>query len=328
MSKIKKEVSLSDINKIFEIHNLGIAAEISPLSGGEFNSVYKVVTDTQNVYVIKIAPSADIDVLTYEKNIVFSEKFALEKFADNCFVHIPKIVACCDEESELGRYIIIEFVEGDMLLNSKLSDEEYNNVMFNLGKAIAEFHNIDCDLGFGYLQNGLKQSWKEAYFSMIENIMNDARQVNAKIPYMNKIKNILDSCGDYLLEVTNPSVLHFDLWKGNIFIKDKKLHSIIDCERVILGDPVGDFIHLDYIAPFDLDENKYLIDGYNSVAKNRLSFNKNELIRFYLMRLYLGMIAYVETYYRMSKFSVLFFGKRVFAKKVLQSAINELNKLI
>ncbi|MDE6110624.1 MAG: aminoglycoside phosphotransferase family protein, partial [Eubacterium sp.] len=324
-NKMKQNLSDSDIQKIFSSNNLGNVLDSKQLSGGEFNTVYKVVTDNGE-YVIKIAPSKDVSVLTYEQNIAASEQFALNKLCNNSYAKVPKVIAFSASTNKYS-YLIIEFVEGKMLLGQKLSKDEYNNVMFNLGKAVAEFHNVECDLGFGYLQNGLKSTWKEAYFDMVQNIIADAKKVRCKIPYFDEIMNMIDKCSYVLDEVKTPSILHFDLWQGNIFIKDGKLSSIIDFERTILGDPVGDFIHLDYIVPFNLDENKSLIDGYNSVAKNKLSFNKNELIRFYLMRLYLGMIAYVETYYRMPRFSAQFFGKKVFARKVLSSAVHELNKL-
>lgn len=214
-----------------------------------------------------------------------------------------------------------------MLLKQKVSKDEYNAIMLDLGRAIAEFHNVKCDFGFGYLQNGLKSTWKEAYLDMIHNIIEDGKKVKCKIPYYNEIMKMIDKCSYVLDEVKSPSILHFDLWQGNIFVKDGRLSSIIDFERTILGDPLGDFIHLDFLPPFDVDKYKYLIDGYNSVANNKLSFNKNEMIRLYLMRVYLGLIACVEPFYRFSKFNVMFYARRNFAKRFMRVTLNELRKL-
>lgn len=324
--KMKRFLSDTDIQNIISKNHLGIVSERKQLSGGEFNTVYKVVTD-KGQYVIKIAPD-NASLLTYEKNIAWSEKFALEKLSDNSYVKLPKVIACSSDSNAEYNYLIIEFVEGEMLLNQKLGKEEYNNVMFALGKAVAELHNTECELGFGYLQNGLKRTWREAYFSMVDNIIHDAEKVNCKIPYLDEIRNIFHECSYVFNEVKTPSILHFDLWQGNIFIKDGKLFSIIDFERTILGDPIGDFIHLDYMPAFDIHKNKYLIDGYNFVAKNKLSFNKNEMIRLYLMRVYLGLIAYVEPYYRFSKLNFMFYARRGFAKRFMRVTLNELKKLI
>lgn len=326
MNKMKRNIPNSVISEIFSSHSLGNVSEIKPLSGGEFNSVWKVTAGSSE-YVIKIPPSAAAKVLTYEKNIILSECFSTKEFQKISAVHIPRLIAYCTDAAAEYKYILLEFVEGEALSSVKLTNAEYNNVMFDLGKAIAEMHNIKCTSGFGYLQNGLKPTYEIAYMSMIDNIVQDAAIVNAKIPYLNEIKNIIDSYSHILREVSEPVITHFDLWQGNIFIKDKKLYSIIDCERTIFGDPLGDFIHLNFLSPFNIDENKHLIDGYNSVADKKLSFNKNELIRLYLMRIYLGLIAYVESYYRFSKLDAMFYGKRIFAKKFLRVSLNELQKL-
>lgn len=323
--KMKRFLSDTDIQKIFSKNNLGTVSESKQLSGGEFNSVYKVITD-KGQFVIKIAPDNE-SVLTYEKNIAGSEKFALEKLCNNPYAIVPRVIASSDSDDKFD-YLIIEFVEGKMLLNQRVGKENYNGIMFELGKAIAEFHNIQCDSGFGYLQNGLKQTWREAYFDMINNIIEDGKKANCKIPYSDEIMRMINKCEFALDEVKAPSILHFDLWQGNIFIKDGKLFAVIDFERTILGDPLGDFIHLNYLPPFDVDKNKSLIDGYNSVANNKLSFNRNELIRLYLMRIYLGLVAFVEPYYRFSKFNVMFYARKSFAKKFMSVTLNELKKLI
>ncbi len=89
----------------------------------------------------------------------------------------------------------------------------------------------------------------------------------------------------------------------------------------MFGDVIGDFISLDYLSPFDLEKNKQLINGYNSVAQQKLVFDKCTLIRLYLIKIYPGLIAYIEPYYRQSKISPGFYGARAFAKKMLYNAL-------
>ena len=61
-NKMKRFLSDTDIQNIFSKNNLGTVSKSKQLSGGEFNSVYKVVTDSGE-YVIKIAPD-NASVLT------------------------------------------------------------------------------------------------------------------------------------------------------------------------------------------------------------------------------------------------------------------------
>lgn len=181
--------------------------------------------------------------------------------------------------------------------------------------------------GFGYSQNGLKETWKEAYHNIIENIINDGLRKKANIPYLDKIKGIIQE-NDYVFDsVKTPSLVHFDLWEGNIIIKENKLYALIDCERAMFGDVMGDFISLDYASPFDTAKNKKLIEGYNSMAQEKINFNKEELIRLYLMKIYLGLIVCVESYYRLSKLNPAFYDRKKISEKIIDTAIKEITFL-
>lgn len=327
-NKMKQTVSLNALSDIFNRHSLGKIQNAELLTGGEFNSVWGITTDSAQKYAIKIAPSLNTEVLTYERGIMQSEVYAYQKLSELKTVHIPKIFGYSTDNTQPYQYLIMEFVEGDSLLNAKLTEIERNNVMYSLGQAMAEMHNITIGDGFGYIQNGLKETWKDAYLSMVENIISDASEKHARIPYLNEIKALINRNLPVLDEVKTPSLVHFDLWAGNIMLnKSHDLHSIIDCERAMLADPLGEFISLDYITPFSVENNKSLIDGYNSVANEKIEFNRNEMIRLYLMRLYLGLIANVEIYYRYKKASAQFFGRYFFSKKFLKTTIKELKKI-
>lgn len=327
-NKMKQEVSLRALSDIFNRHGLGNIQNAKLLTGGEFNSVFEITTDNAQKYVIKIAPSLNTEVLTYERGITQSEVYTYQKLSALKTVHIPKIFGHGTDKDEPYQYLIMEFVEGETLLKAKITDRERDKVMYALGQAMAEMHNITISDGFGYIQNGLKETWKDAYLSMIENIISDGLSKHARIPYLSEIKALINQNLPVLNEVKAPSLIHFDLWAGNIILnKSHDLHCIIDCERAMLSDPLGEFISLDYITPFSAEKNKSLIDGYNSVANEKIEFNRNEMIRLYLMRLYLGLIANVEIYYRYKKISAQFFGRYSFSKTFLKTTIKELKKI-
>ena len=172
-NKMKLDISRKTLSDIFRKHNLGNILSADLMTGGEFNSVYKIVTDDSKNYVIKIAPSSDVEVLTYEHNLIQSEVFAYEKLAELKSVHVPEIFGYSQSSDEPYKYLIMEFIEGKTLSNSKLTDEETDKVMYGLGQTMAEIHNISVPDGFGYLQNGLKETWKDAYLSMVDSIIRD-----------------------------------------------------------------------------------------------------------------------------------------------------------
>lgn len=326
-SKTKQKIHKNTVSQIFKRHGLGEVTSIEVMTGGKFNTVLKVKTNNHNLYAIKIAPKDDTEVLTYEHHLIKSEVYIYNLLEKVKNIKFPKIYGYNWKNNYPYKYLIMEFIDGDLLSNVKLSSQQFDNIMFDLGKAMAEIHTIVNENGFGYVQNGLKHTWKEAYCDMIKNIVEDGLSKRAKIPYLDKIKEIIINNKDVLDLVKTPSLIHFDLWFGNIIIKDYKLYALIDCERSMFGDIMGEFISLDYLSAFDINKNKKLIDGYNLISEIKVKFDKEELIRFYLMRIYLGLIAYVETYYRYSKLNPEFYGSRNYAKKVLYNAINEIEKL-
>lgn len=323
---VKRNITQEDISEIFSRHCEGEISLFKPLTGGTFNSVYKVETKDSKAYIIKIAPDKDTFVLTYEKDIIKNELefFELTKNCKN--VRFPKIYGYNLNDSYRYKYIIMEFVEGQMLNKSKLSKKEKSDVMYKLGRAMAEIHAITDENKFGYMQTPC-ETFRQAYKAMAENVINDGLKVTKSFPCLDRIKAAIEKHSDAFDLAENAHLIHFDLWPGNIIVKDGELYSIIDCERCMFGDPVGDFISLDYISPFKKAVPQEVIDGYNSESEKKLSFNKNELTRFYLMRLYLGLIVYTETYYRCSKYSPEFIGRLIFGKTVIKNALKQLEKI-
>ncbi len=327
MSKTKRNIGRETLGEILRKHALGEIKDVASLKGGMFNSVLKVTVQSGETYAVKIAPPCGVSVLTYEKNLIKSEVYFYEKFSALTKIKVPKLYGYDYDENSDYRYMIMEFIDGEMLKNVKLSNEEERQLMFDLGCAMAEIHSLPCEDGFGYLQNELYDTWDKAYLSMAENVIRNAEDKRAKIPRLKEIRDIFHENAELLKTVEKPCFVHFDLWAGNIILKDKKLYALIDCERAMIGDAVGDFISLDYLASFDKEKNKSLIDGYNSVAKAPLNFGKEELKRFYLMRLYLGLIVYTEQHYRYSKLSPIFYGGKIFGKKVIDNAIMGIREL-
>lgn len=325
--KTKQNIPESTISEIFKKHSLGGVKSVKALTGGMFNTVMKVETDEDKKYVIKIAPNEQTEVLTYEKDLIKSEVYMYELLSNVKSVHFPKVYGFNYDNSYAYKYLIMEYIDAQMLNKVKLSKEEYDKVMYDLGRAMAEIHEIKSEIGFGYIQNGLKSTWKEAYYSMLENVINDALRKNAKIPCLKEIRKAVKE-NEFVLDcVTQPCLVHFDLWQGNIMVKDGRLYALIDCERAMFADVMGEFISLDYTSAFDKDKNKTLISGYNSFSKHSLQFNKEELIRLYFMKLYLSLIAYTETYYRLPRLSAQALGTRQFAKIILKTALTQIEKL-
>jgi len=76
---------------------------------------------------------------------------------------------------------------------------------------------------------------------MIDEILTDAQEKDVSLPYAyDEIRRIYGQYTAILDEVKKPSLVHKDLWEGNIFVDvtTATITGIIDCERALFGDPI------------------------------------------------------------------------------------------
>ena len=122
--KTKLNISENIISEIFNRHNLGKVTSIKVMTGGNFNTVLKVKT-SNNLYAIKIATKDDTQVLTYEHQLIKSEVYIYKLLEQVKGIKFPKIYGYNWENNYPYKYLIMEFIDGDMMSKVKLSQADY-----------------------------------------------------------------------------------------------------------------------------------------------------------------------------------------------------------
>lgn len=107
---------------------------------------------------------------------------------------------------------------------------------------VAQIHNVS-GTGYGYVQNGLYENWADAYISMIENLLADARRMGKT---SRRGQRLLGYARQYraVLAAAPCVMVNFDLWSSNILchtVDGQTRFAWIDPERSLWGDPVLDF---------------------------------------------------------------------------------------
>ncbi len=317
-SYTKTNVSKFDAKKLFDESGVGIAENIREVEAGEFNTIFQVKSGDKK-YFIKFGSSPEVKVLSYEKDILNTEIYFYNKL-EGSVVKRPKVVFSDSSRTKIGvDYFIMEALNVPLLGYAFPSTNQRKRFSYQLGANLAELHKIKGE-GFGYPQCGLEQTWEDAYKKMINNLIADATVLDVKLDTY-RINNVLTYASPYLKEVVEPSLVHFDVWVGNIFVsKTHNFQGLIDWERAMWGDPVGDFISLNLFKKFE--NNEYLIKGYNSVTPFEVT--ESILIRANLLRMYLGMIMMVEPCTRWKKGSLIYLGRRMVGKRLFNRAIKNL----
>ena len=91
------------------------ALEMEELKEGYFNIAYRIGLEDRQV-VLKIAPPREVPVMTYEKNIMFSEVDSMRMIAERTKVPVPKILFY-DDSCEIAdrEYFFMEMLRGQSL---------------------------------------------------------------------------------------------------------------------------------------------------------------------------------------------------------------------
>lgn len=71
-SKSKYLLNDNKISEIFKNYSDEIITKITPLNGGEYNSIYEITTNEKG-YILKVAPNDNFLRLTYEKSMMKAE---------------------------------------------------------------------------------------------------------------------------------------------------------------------------------------------------------------------------------------------------------------
>ena len=268
------------------------------LGHGWCNAAYRIrLRDGQSV-VLKIAPPAGVEVMTYEQDMMRIEVTALRMIRERTSVPVPAVLhydtslELCDAE-----YFIMEFVEGQNLgiIDSDLSKESRAAYEQALGAANRELNGIRGEW-FGPLLGTAAGggTWRETFTGLFEDVLRDGERRGVDLGWdYDAIRRLLAAHADCLDEVTEPAFIEWDLWNSNAIVRDGSLAGIIDHERALFGDPLMEagFVAVEPDAlPGD---PAAFLRGYG-----KESFTETEHIRRRLYNVYLLLVMVVETVYR------------------------------
>ncbi|MFD9735175.1 phosphotransferase family protein [Umezawaea sp. NPDC059074] len=269
---------------------------VEELGHGWFNVAYRIRLADGEPVVLKIAPPASVEVMTYERDMMRTEVAALELIRARTSVPVPAVLfhdvsrELCDAD-----YFFMEFVHGDNLgiVKDELAPGVYTSCVEAMGAANRDLNQVKGD-HFGPLLGTGGGSWREVFGGILEDVLRDGerRDVDLGWDYA-VVRSVIAEYADSLDEVTEPAFVEWDLWDTNVMIRDGVLVSIIDHERALYGDPImeGGFAASE-LAEFPGDSSDF-IRGYGQPP-----FTEGERRRRRLYGLHLVLVMVIETVYR------------------------------
>ena len=298
-SKTKNRKTPEQVAKMVERAFPGLTLDsgadaLVELKDGWFNAAYNVRLSDSREVILKIAPPKGAEVMTYEKSIMTTEVESMRMVAKDPLIPVPEIYFY-DTAHDLN--------DSDYFFMEKLSGNNYDHVKKDLPQA--EVTQIDMEIGgiireinqfkgtyFGYEGNSdlRADNWRDAFIKIVDSILEDGRKKNAEYKYsIEEIRSAVLKHSQALESVTTPTLVHWDAWDPNFFVKDGKVTGILDFERALWADPLME-------AQFRAIAFGGVSDSMRGYGKTTFTHEEDE--RNHLYTLHLALVMKTEDYFR------------------------------
>lgn len=278
-------------------------SESAELNDGFFNTAFRVLLDDGRDVVLKISPAPGTALLTYERDIMRAEAVFFQE-AGTSGIPLPEVLYTGFGRTTLdGDFIVLSALDGVTWdsVSRALTDQDKAALHTELGRMVAHLHTVTNAVGrFGYpaVSELSAPSWPEAFSAMLDGLLRDAQAFDVALPLpARRLRDLARENSGSLAEITEPTLVHFDLWPGNIFVSapdggtPRRITGLIDGERAIWGDPLMEFVGMDVFGR--ADQHPDVVAGYLG-AGGRMERGESADRRLALYHLYMHLLLLIE----------------------------------
>ena len=281
---------------------------ITELGDGYCNAIYKINFTTpiqiQNLKtasaIIKIAPSPSVEMMTYEKDLLKTEVETLQLLStvhisepDYFNFKIPQVLyydtSCtiCN-----APYFFMTQIPGNTLSTlPRQSIDLQNKFASTLGSYLKTINSFSCDhFGIMNCPSTFCKTNQDFIKKIFRMVLDDGIKKNCDLKAISyeEMWNLLTENSTLFSDVKKPSLVHWDLWEGNVFIKDNEVSGIIDFERALWGDPLMEQEFSNFIPPRPAFLKTY----------GKATFTEKEKVKCQFYKIYRELVMIVECSYR------------------------------
>jgi aminoglycoside phosphotransferase (APT) family kinase protein len=262
------------------------------LSDGWANTAYSITLQDGRRIVLKVAPTKDKRIMRCERDNMRTEVEALKLVSTIDDLPVPRVhmydASCSIVPAE---YFIMDYMTGTPYnkLKESMSAGNRASIERQLGEYTRRFNAIRNNrFGYFHADHGGTGNWRETFLGLIDDVMADGKDAGVEllVPY-GEIEAAIERHAAALDDVRTASLVHWDLWDGNLFVEDGSITGIVDFERALWADPLIEY----YFGRF-ASSNAYQ-EGYGWTITTESERQRRALYDFYL-----DLILAIECTYR------------------------------
>lgn len=265
--------------------------EVKELTEGMFNAAYRMDFADGTAAVAKIAAGSAEGFLSNEVNLMAAEVAAMELLRKEGVPYVPRVYYSDFSRSLCsGPFFIMEMMPGSSLfaLRDEMTKALRSSALFEAGQLQRRLTEVRGE-GFGLL--GDERRFAALYdmlVYMFTNLLGDAARISLDFGFApQELWARLARDRAAFDAVTVPSLVHWDMWEGNIFVKEGRLSGVIDWERAMWADPFMDD---------RFRTRNHNPDFFAGFGQGEFTPEESRRIRWY--DLFLNMTMMAENYYR------------------------------
>ncbi len=234
---------------------------VRELGGGGFNSVYLITLHKNKRVVLRVAPKQGTHISSHEQMLMHNEQCMQPYFAPVAHL-MPRTLMVDFTRQIIDRdYLFQTFMEGEQWasVQDQLTEDDKRVLLGQLGGITKQIHTVKGS-AFGSPCLGSQSSlWSDIVLQRLHQCIEGVETYKLDATSIKDIIEIAQTHKALLDQITQPYLLHGDLWRVNILLKCRKsgprIVAILDSDGASWGDPMADWtmFMLDWHKPKGAD---------------------------------------------------------------------------
>ena len=265
--------------------------DIRELTEGMCNVTYNITFNDGSECILKIAAKDRTGNTSNEIELMAAEVKAMQLVKEHCSFKVADVLAYdCSKSICDGDYFFMEKLLGTnySFIKEGLPEETNRKLAHEIGEISRQLQSI-TNPTFGFLGDDTRYDrLSDFVHTLLQNLISDGKKkdvdwgcdIDELLVLFEKEKDIFD-------EVSSATLVHWDMWEGNVFIEDDHVVGIIDWERAMWGEAFMDDRFRKH------NRNPDFLEGFG-----QQDFTGSELKRLFWYDIILYLTMMVEVFYR------------------------------